>query len=255
MTERYAFRYTEFLIGQKEENKIFADAEKENPLTADIFARFKGNLFIDGKSPLALFGIRVPTDDKNMQELIPDVADYGADALRVVLLENKLPLTHPQKTAGWRLADKLWLAFKQMPLGDLQEWDNQIFYPVIEALQQKDFKRAWVDLKTILNMDNVPPAIVFGLYPFMPHLVQSLYPEIHSKMPKFWSFIQSKKLPPRYFVEINGRRVCDFYPTDISNFEKIKKESLSFTAIQNKIKGRKIQKVINISGKGINFVV
>ena len=255
MTERYAFRYTEFLIGQKEENKIFADAEKENPLTADIFARFKGNLFVDGKSPLALFGIRVTTDDKSLQELMLDVADYGADASRVVLLENKLPLTHPQKTAGWRLADKLWHLLEQTSLGEPQDWDNQLFYPVIEALQQSDFKRAWVDLKTILNMDNVPTGVAFGLYPFMPHLVQSLYPDIHSKMPKFWSFVQSKKLPPRYFVEINGRRIYDFYPTDTGDFEKIKKESLSFPAIQNKIKGRKIQKVINIFGKGINFVV
>ena len=113
MTERYAFRYTEYLIGQKEESKIFADVSDENPLLADIGARFRGMPFDEGKAPLALFGIRVPLSDDGLQKLSADVADYGADALRVAILENKLPLTHQQKAAGWRLVGNLWHILKQ----------------------------------------------------------------------------------------------------------------------------------------------
>ena len=161
MTERYAFRYTEYLIGQKEENKIFADVPDKNPLLADIGARFKGVPFDEGKAPLALFGIHVSQSNDDLQKLSADVADYGADALRVAVLENKLPLTHQQKAAGWRLVGNLWHILKQTPLGVPQDWDNQTFYPVVESLQQKDFKRAWVDLKTILNADNVPQGVCF----------------------------------------------------------------------------------------------
>ena len=255
MTERYAFRYTEFLIGQTEENKLFATGENDNPLIADIDARFKGMIFVEGQSPLSSFGIRVSKDDKIMQSLSNDVADYGADALRVALLENKMPLSHNQKAAAWRLVDKLWHILKQVDLGGPTDWDKSDFYPVINSLQAGDYRRAWIDLKTILSMDKVPAGVAFDVYPFMPHLVQSLHTDIHSKMPDFWHFIQSKKLPSCYFIEINGRRVCDFYPKNETDFEKIQKEALSFPAVQNKIENRAIQKVINISGKGLNFVV
>ena len=255
MTERYAFRYMEFLIGQTEKGKIFADCADKNPLIADIDARFKGVPFSDGQSPLADFGICVSSDDENLQKLRPDVMDYGADALRVALLENKMPLSHNQKAAGWRLVDKLWHILKQTDLGCPSNWNELDFYPIIEALQTGDYKNAWIHLKTILNSDKIPAGVAFGVYPFMPHLVQSLYPNIHSKMNDFWTFIQSKKLPSRYFVEVNGRRICDFYPSDEKDLKKIEKEALSFPAIQNKIKGKKIQKIVNVSGKGLNFVV
>ena len=255
MTERYAFRYTEFLIGQREKNKIFADLKGDNPLTADICARFKGLPFAEGDAPLAQFGIRVLQDDKSLQGLSDDVADYGVDALRTVLLENKIPLSHNQKAAGWRLADKVWHILKQTDLGNPTDWNIPNFYPVINALQNQNWKEAWLCLKTVLNTDKVPAGVAFGIYPFMPHLVQNLYPDIHLKMHDFFDFIQHKKLPPCYFVEINGKRICDFYPSDKEDFEKIQKEALSFPLVQNKIKDKEIQKIINISGKGINFVV
>ena len=255
MTERYAFRYTEFLIGQTEKNKVFVTDENDNPLIGDIKSRFKGLPFVDGLAPLSFFGVRVLKDDKNIQSLSDDVADYGADALRVALLENKKPLSHNQKAAAWRLVDKLWHILKRVDFGNPDDWDKSDFYPVISSLQAGDYKRAWIDLKTILSMEKVPAGVAFGVYPFMPHLIQSLYPDIHSKMPDFWNFIQSKKLPPCYFIEVNGRRVCDFYPSDGANLEKIQKEALSFSVVQNKTKGKAIQKVINISGKGLNFVV
>ena len=255
MTERYAFRYTEFLIEQTEQDKIFACATGDNPLLADIEARLKGIAFGKGQAPLAAFGIRVQLDDENLQKIKADTADYGADALRVALLENKMPLSHNQKAAAWRLVGKLWHILKQADLGDVKKWDTTDFYPVIESFQSEDYKSAWIHLKTILNADNVPTGVAFGVYPFMPHLVQSLYPSIHSKMGNFFAFIKSKKLPPRYFVEINGRRVGDFYPINSTDFEKIKKEALSFPFVQNKISGKEIKKVINISGKGLNFVV
>lgn len=255
MTERYAFRYTEFLIGQAQKDKVFADAIGDNPLIADIDARLRGLSFAKGQAPLIAFGIQVLTDDEILQKIKVDTTDYGADALRVALLENKKPLSHNQKAAAWRLVDKLWHLLKQADLGDVGAWDATDFYPVIEALQSKDYKNAWIHLKTILNADIVPAGVAFGIYPFMPHLVQSLYPNIHSKMKDFFIFIKSKKLPPRYFIEFNGKRLGDFYPTNSSDFEKIKKEALSFPFVQNKIKGKEIKKVINISGKGLNFVV
>ena len=255
MTERYAFRYTEFLIGQKETDKVFADTSSENPLIADICARFKGAHFVNGKASLSALGIRIQKNDKSLQKVAEDVADYGADALRVATLENKLPLSHNQKAAGWRLADKLWLLLKEKDLSAPDNWLLKTFYPTIETLQNQDFKNAWFCLKTILNADHVPSGVAFGIYPFMPHLVQSIYPNIHSKMPTFWKFIQSIKLPPRYFIEINGKRICDFYPTYSSDFEKIKKEALSFLSVQNKINGKEIKNSIHILGKGINFVI
>ncbi|MBO5997528.1 MAG: hypothetical protein J6P93_03285 [Alphaproteobacteria bacterium] len=255
MIERYAFRYTEYQIGLLEKGKMFSDTAADSALMADIANRFLGAPFINGDAPLAVFGIKVPARDEKLQKLTEDVADYGADALRTVLLENKMPLSHPQKAAGWRFADKVWHILKQMDLGNPTDWDKQGFYPVIDALQKQNWKQAWILLKTILNADKVPSGVGFGVYPFMPHLVQSLYPDIHGKMSDFWRFIEQKKLPPRYFVEVNGRRVCDFYPTDINDFEKTKKESLNFSAVQNKIKGKQVQKVINVSGKGLNFVV
>ena len=39
------------------------------------------------------------------------------------------------------------------------------------------------------------------------------------------------------------------------DFEKIQKEALFFSAVQNKIKDKEIKKIIHINGKGINFVV
>ena len=253
MTDRYAFRYNEFKIKQIEQNKLFWSTS-DLPLLSDIAARMSGLMFDVGSAPLSFLGIRVALNDDNLMQLENDADDYGVDALRVVLLENKLPLSHEQKTAGWRLADSLWLKLRQLPLGSVSDIENTLFYPFIDAVQKRDFKKAWIALKTVLN-NQVSPVCAYCLYPFMPHLVQSIHSDIHSKMAEFWSFMQNIELPSCYFIEVNGSFIEQFYISDTSDFEKIKKEALSFPLVQNKINGKEIKKVIHITGKGLNFVI
>ena len=238
---------------QIEQKKLF-DYEDVTPLLSDVGARMQGLPFFDGYSSLSFLGIRVDLKDDTLMFLKDDVSDYGIDALRVVLLENKFPLTHAQKASGWRLADKLWLNLKDLPLGDFEQLNNSLYYPFIQCLQVKDWKKAWFKLKTIFN-NHSDSVLAYCLYPFMPHLVQSIHSEIHSKMAQFWSFVLAIEAPRRYFIEINGRQVCDFYPNSCDDFEKIQKEALFFSAVQNKIKDKEIKKIIHIDGKGINFVV
>lgn len=253
MTDRYAFRYNEFKIMQIEQKKRF-DYEDATPLLADIAARMQGLSFCEGEAPLAFLGIRTAQKDDTLLSLQDDESDYGVDALRIALLENSFPLSHEQKTAGWRLADKLWLSLREKSLGDFNQLKQPLFYPFIQAIQNKEWKKAWITLKTIMNT-KIEPVSAFCLYPFMPHLVQSIHFDIHSKMAEFWSFIQKINVPNRYFIELNGHFVCDFYPEDEKDFEKIQKEALSFPLLQNKIKGKEIKNIIHIDGKGVNFVV
>ncbi len=257
MTERYAFRYTEYCVAQKEAQVLFNSntAENENPLLADIAARFKGSVAGVGEVALAALGIRVAADNADLQALTADAPDYGADALRVAVLENNLPLTHNQKAAAWRLVDKMWQFLEQKPNLSNENLNAAQFYPFIGAVQKQDYKTAWFSLKTIFNQQPQNGAFIFALYPFMPHLVQSLYPDIHSKMPDFWQKINQIRLPDCYFIEVGGRFVTNFYPSDENDFEKIKKEALSFVPVQNKIKQKEIKKVIHIPRKGLNFVV
>lgn len=256
MTERYAFRYTEYLGQKRHENCVFDAKTDADPLKADILSRFWGKELTAGFSPLAPLGILVQSPmTKAFQELIDDASDYGADALRVAYLENKMPLSHNQKAAAWRLVDKVWQMMKDSDLPDVYSWNNPVFYPVLSALQKQDVKGAWLNLKTILHNDALPAGIAYGLYPFMPFLVQSIFADIHSKMPLFWDFVLRQKLPPCYFVEVNGAFVLDFYPKNAQDFEQIQKEALSFAPVQNKIKNRMIKRVVNITGKGLNFVV
>ena len=253
MTDRYAFRYNEFKIMQIEQKKRFDYVEK-TPLLADIGARMQGICFCEGESPLAFLGIRTGQKDDSLGILQQDASDYGVDALRIALLENKMPVSHEQKAAGWRLADKLWLSLREKQLCDFNQLNQPLFYPFVQEAQNKNWKKAWIALKTIMNAD-VEPVLAFCLYPFMPHLIQSIHFDIHSKMAEFWTFLQQIKVPKRYFIELNGHFVCDFYPEDEKDFEKIKKEALSFSLVQNKIKEKQIKNIIHIVGKGVNFVV
>ena len=253
MTDRYAFRYNEFKIMQIEQKKRFDYVEK-TPLLSDIGARIQGLGFCEGTSSLAFLGIRSQVFDDTLDSLQEDTADYGVDALRVALLENKMPLSFEQKSAGWRLVDKLWLSLRSLPLGDFQDLKQPLFYPFVLASQNKDWKKAWIALKSILNEKTVP-VVGFCLYPFMPHLMQSIHFDIHSKMAEFWDFLNTINVPACYFIELNGRYICDFYPSDSKDFEKIKKEALSFPVVQNKIKDKEIKNIIHIDGKGVNFVV
>lgn len=253
MTDRYAFRYNEFKIMQIEQKKRFEYVEM-TPLLSDIGARMQGLGFADGVSSLAFLGIRTEQFDETLLSLQDDIIDYGVDALRIALLENKLPLSHEQKSAGWRLADKLWLNLRFAPLTNFDGLNQPLFYPFVASAQNKEWKKAWFALKTILN-SGICPVSAFCLYPFMPHLVQSIHSDIHSKMAEFWDYLQKIKVPTCYFIEVNGRYIADFYPSDETDFEKIKKEALSFPLVQNKIKDKEIKKSIHIDGKGVNFVV
>ena len=253
MTDRYAFRYTEFKVAQIEQNKLFNYSEK-NALLADIAARMTGISFIDGKSSLAFLGIRVDLFDADFENLAEDCTNYGVDAMRVVLLENKQPLTQEQKSAGWKLVDKLWLSLRDFELPELEQINQPVFYPFISAIQKKDWKSAWICLKTVLNEQKMPVCL-FCLYPFMPHLVQSICFDIHSKMAGFWNYINSINVPDSYFIEVNGKKVIQFFPKNTDNFDKIKEEALSFTLIQKKIAGKNIKNVVHVQGKGLNFVV
>ena len=253
MTDRYAFRYNEFKIAQIEQNKLFDYCEK-SALQADISARMMGICFSDGSSELAFLGIRVALMDENLLSLQEDCTNYGIDAMRVALLENKQPLSYEQKSATWKLVDKLWLSLRDFQLPDLKLINQPVFYPFISAVQKKDFKSAWICLKTVLN-EQIQPVCLFCLYPFMPHLVQSICSDIHSKMAEFWRYLNALEVPKAYFIEVNGKKVMQFYPKNAQNFEEIQQEALSFEQVQNKIRNKQVKKVIHVQGKGLNFVV
>ena len=253
MTDRYAFRYNEFKIAQIEQNKLF-DYHETSALLADITARMMGISFTRGTSDLAFLGIRVSVTDDSLAQFQEDCTNYGVDALRVALLENKQPLASEQKSAMWKLVDKLWLSLRGFQLPDLEQINQPVFYPFISCIQKKDFKSAWICLKTVLN-EQIQPACLFCLYPFMPHLIQSICSDIHSKMAEFWSYINSLDVPSSYFIEVNGKKVMQFFPKNTQNVDEIQQEALSFDLVQHKLQNKPVKNVVHVQGKGLNFVV
>ena len=105
MKERYAFRYNEFLI--QKQQKIFDVAGSKNPLLDDIKARFEGVPFTDGISPLLKLGVCVKQTHKDLEKLLPLTDVYGADAVRLALIEN-MPLTDENLTGCWRFVGNFW---------------------------------------------------------------------------------------------------------------------------------------------------
>ena len=91
MKERYAFRYNEFLQQQKETGKIFASDNCLNALLCDVDCRYKGKEFINGNAAFSKLGVRV-NGNLNLTGNLDFLTDtYGADAVRIALIEE-LPL-------------------------------------------------------------------------------------------------------------------------------------------------------------------
>ena len=249
MKERYAFRYNEYLQQQAQKGKVFAlDGTGGNALFNDIAARLQGKAFVSGISSFSKLGIQCDGDFQDSDEIIPLADIYGADAVRLALVEG-LPLTDENLTGCWRFIGNLWYDLKTN-LRTAELCDKAVY----KSLQQSNYKQALIDLKTLIKTKHYTEDILCLSYPFMPHLALYFDKDIHQKMKGFYASLQSKIINNKYFIQVNGKCVMDFYPTNTEK-EQIIREALSFSKIACKIKNKSVQNVIFIPNKGVNFVV
>ena len=248
MKERYAFRYNEFLQQQKETGKIFASDNCLNALLCDVDYRYKGKEFIHGNAAFSKLGVRV-NGNLNLTGNLDFLTDtYGADAVRIALIEE-LPLTDANLTGCWRFVGNLWRLLKQEKLNA-----NFSDLKIYECIQNKNYEQALIALKSAIKHGKIGRDIFKLCYPFMPHLILSFNPEIHSQMMSFWQDVWKMSFVKKMFVEINGKKVLDFYPKTKEKQEIIE-EVLSFDKIKRKITDKPIKRIIFIPEKGVNFVV
>ena len=257
-TKRYPFRYAEYLAQQKWQGFSFAPKRAfPCPLEEDIFNRMTGQPFQSGRK-VRLLKLGILSTEKTQREINASnlADDFGADAVRLSLFLERGKITDNKLTAHWRFIQKAALLFDghtfKMPTK--KQLQDPIFYPVIENWQKSNIKNALILTKRAVNAAADPAATLFFLYPFCPHIATYYYPAIHEKMAAFYAKVKQIKVPPEYFIEINGKWCGSFYPAGTTE-EKIIKEALSLSELQNKIKNRKIKNVVFIKGKGINFVV
>ena len=248
MKERYAFRYNEFIQQQKEAGKLFSLESFSDALLSDVDFRFQGKEFENGESPFFKLGVHV-NGNLNFKGDLNFLADtYGADALRIALIEN-MSLTDQNLTGCWRFIGNFWRLLKTMRLH--QELSD---FKVYESIQKKDYGQTLIDLKSAIKQENIGKDIFKLSYPFMPHLILSFEQDIHEQMPIFYKSIQTMTLPNKMFVQVNGKRVLDFY-TRLEEKQEIIDEVLSFDKIKSKIKGKSVKRIIFIPKKGVNIVV
>lgn len=252
MIERYAFRYTEYLMQQRWKQAVFAPAA-DDVLQSDMLARLTGAPMLQGVPKLLKLGILTEQNTPLFEQYIPLVETYGADAVRCALVLNpKCSIDDDVLfTSGWRQADKVWQLTHKM--GNNIDIQNAAYYPLLTALQKKDFKAALIELNTLIKTEHAfSKELLLFIYPFMPHLVTRVCGDIHLQMADFWADLMQMHLPQRLFIEINGKSVMSFFTQEIDE-QKIIKQALSFDKIQNKIKGK--PRIIFIPRKGINIVV
>ena len=80
-------------------------------------------------------------------------------------------------------------------------------------------------------------------------------PDIHQKMPLLYQKIITSDNPEEFFVLINQKMKGCFFPSDVSDLDKIKKEALSFAVKSAKIKPTDVKNIIIIPHKGANIVI
>lgn len=249
MKERYAFRYNEFLQQRKEQGKIFEKEKSLNVLLCDVKARFQGKGFVKGDSSLSKLGVRV-NGTFSLPENWKELTDmYGADALRIALIEN-IPLSDENLTGCWRFIGNLWRTLQAYNLmtNDMSD------YVVYETLKKGDYKQVLLALKSAIKNNQIGRDIFKLCYPFMPHLILSFVQDIHEQMPAFYKDIQTKALPNKMFIEVNGKRIMDFY-AEAKDKQEFIDEVLSFGRIKRKITNKSIKRIIFIPQKGVNIVI
>ena len=248
MTDRYAFRYVETTVQSSWRNSFWAEGTN---LLDDVSARFEGEkvIFKDISAPALYWGVLTPVcEEKPAFELVDS---YGADAVRLAMLQPG-GLSEQTLTGAWRLMNALWLGLRDKT-EIAPEWKDKELVPALHALQKEDFSDLLIHLKSLFHRG--PRASLLPLlYPFIPHLITHLIPDIQTRMSSFYQRWKTQQLPPVLFIEINGERIADFVPNSLEN-EEIKKEALSFPVVQHKINGRPVCDVKIIPLKGVNFVI
>ena len=257
-TKRYAFRYAEYLAQQRWTGFSFVHKDGFScPLEEDISNRMTGQPFQTGRK-VRLLKLGILSTEKMPREINASewADDFGADAVRLALFLERGKITDTKLTAHWRFMQKAGLLFdgQNLKMPTKKQLQNPLFYPIIENWQKNNLKNALIATKRAVNVSADPSVTLFFLYPFCPHVATYYRPDIHEKMASFYVKIKQIKVPAVYFIEINGKWCGSFYPAS-GDEQKIIKEALSLSELQNKIKNRKIKDVVFIKGKGINFVV
>lgn len=246
MTDRYAFRYVETTVQATWRNKGWAQGDS---LADDVTARLTGAAWTAREAPGRTWGVLTPVcKEQPPFELIDS---YGADAVRVTMLQPG-GLSDAALTGAWRWMNALWLGLRDCA-GQAPDWRDPALGSALQALQKDDLTALLVQLKSLFHA-GPRPALAVLLYPFVPHLVTHLVPDVHERMPAYRAQWQTVLPPPVLFIEVNGKRVADFVPGSL-DARQIEKEALSFPLVQRKIKGRAVRAVKIIPSKGVNFVV
>ena len=257
-TKRYPFRYAEYLAQQRWAGLSFAPKSGfATPLEEDISNRMTGQPFQTGRK-VRLLKLGILSTEKLLREINASewADDFGADAVRLALFLERGKITDTKLTAHWRFMQKAGLLFDGAPIKmpTKKQLQNPLFFPIIDNWQKNNLKNALISTKRAVNAAADPAATLFFLYPFCPHVATYYRPDIHEKMASFYAKIKKIKVPAVYFIELNGKWCGSFYPTAEAP-QKIIKEALSLSELQNKIKNRKIKDVVFIKGKGLNFVI
>ena len=137
----------------------------------------------------------------------------------------------------------------------IMELVNEVYKFQLEAREKQDKEEDIFVLKETLEI------IVRLLGPIVPHFSEELWNEMGNKKNIFalpWPKYDKKMLEEEeklIIVQVNGKLRGKFTVPASYNDEKIEKEALLLPKIQEKIEGKKIVKVIVVSGKLVNIVI
>jgi len=137
----------------------------------------------------------------------------------------------------------------------IMELVNEVYKFQLEAREKQDKEEDIFVLKETLEI------IVRLLGPIVPHFSEELWNEMGNKKNIFalpWPKYDKKMLEEEeklIVVQVNGKLRGKFTVPASYNDEKIEKEALLLPKIQEKIEGKKIVKVIVVSGKLVNIVI
>jgi len=137
----------------------------------------------------------------------------------------------------------------------IMELVNEVYKFQLEAREKQDKEEDIFVLKETLEI------IVRLLGPIVPHFSEELWYEMGNKKNIFalpWPKYDKKMLEEEeklIVVQVNGKLRGKFTVPASYNDEKIEKEALLLPKIQEKIEGKKIVKVIVVSGKLVNIVI
>ena len=214
---------------------------------------------------------------KNVIEPNEILENYGIDATRIFMISDSPPDRELEWTdEGIQSAKNLTNRIERYFDNDQSEVDTQsiktfekFIFNMENNILNFALNKCVANIYTLFNFleknkiflgkNDLSKKLLVCLFPIIPRLSSSLYNQLFNKKinQSYWPQINQSLLEDNNLIlpiQVMGKLITTIDTKKDYNEEKIIKEILELVKIKNKIKDKKIKKIINVQNKIINII-